>query len=211
MQLRPIYINLDERTDRRALIEEEFARLNITDYIRFPAIKNKNGAIGCLESHIQILEKYDTDAELLWICEDDAQFTVGRETLDKHIQEFVNSPVDILCLGFSSRKDVEYSELFKRSYDNQTTSSYIIKSGFRKVLLEFWKSLLIHIKELKINIHPARAIYYSLDIHHSEYSAADQAWKVLQQEYIFLIPKVHIIIQRAGYSDIENRYVNYNV
>jgi GR25 family glycosyltransferase involved in LPS biosynthesis len=59
MDIIPCYINLNSRSDRRKETENEFEKLNIKDYVRFPAIYNSsNGAIGCLQSHIAILESY---------------------------------------------------------------------------------------------------------------------------------------------------------
>ena len=67
------YINLDYRLDRKILIEREFSNLDI-EFIRIPAILHSNGAIGCLQSHIKVLETCDPDADFIWICEDDIEF-----------------------------------------------------------------------------------------------------------------------------------------
>jgi GR25 family glycosyltransferase involved in LPS biosynthesis len=209
MNLVPYYINLDQRQDRKVLVEKEFERMDIKNAIRVSAIYNSNGAIGCLESHIKILENYEVDSQLLWICEDDIKFCVDRTILDEHIKEFVASSADIMCLGYNSYEDSEYSERFLRSVRTQTTSSYIIKSGFRKILLEFWKSILYSMKTGED--HPMRSEFDKINKRNDAFLVADQSWKILQKDYIFLIPKTRIIIQRGGYSDIEHRYVNYNV
>jgi GR25 family glycosyltransferase involved in LPS biosynthesis len=209
MDLIPCYINLNSRSDRRKETEGEFEKLNIKDYVRFSAIYNSsNGAIGCLQSHIAILESYNIDSDVIWICEDDMQFLVDRPELDRYIKEFLDSSGDILCLGFNSRQATQYSDLLLRTTDTQTTSTYIIKSKFRKVLLDYWKSVLSSI--LNNEEHPAKTVYNSLNIWKGAFEAADQCWKVLQQDHIFLIPNKKLLIQRAGYSDIEHRCVNYN-
>jgi GR25 family glycosyltransferase involved in LPS biosynthesis len=208
MNLIPVYINLDSRFDRRKEIENEFEKLSIKEYVRFPAIYNSSdGAIGCLQSHIKILESYDIDSEVIWICEDDIQFLLDRSELDKYVKEFLDSSGDILCLGFNSRKSVPYSDLLLRTTDTQTTSAYIIKSKFRKVLLDYWKSILNSI--MNNEEHPTKSIYNSLNVSKGLFKAADQCWKVLQQDHIFLIPNKKLLIQRASYSDIERRNVNY--
>ena len=203
------YINLDYRLDRKILIEREFSNLDI-EFIRIPAILHSNGAIGCLQSHIKVLETCDPDADFIWICEDDIEFLVPRANIDKSINAFMKSDGDILCLGFNSRKQSKYSDGFLRTTDNQTTSCYIVKRKFRNILLDFWKSLLNSIETN--TIHPLMDIYLKLDVHKGEnvFNAADQAWKILQKDYKFLIPEKRIAKQRSGYSDIEEKSVNYN-
>ena len=189
-------------------MEREFSNLQINFY-RIPAILNLNGLIGCLQSHIKVLETCEPDAEYLWVCEDDIEFLVTKEELNKSIDNFIKSNGDILCLAFNSRKQTKFSEGFLRTTDNQTTSSYIIKRKFRPILLDFWKSLLNSV-ETK-TIHPLETIFLKLDLHNGENSfhALDQAWKVLQKDYIFLIPEKRIARQRAGYSDIMAKSVDY--
>lgn len=205
----PYYINLDHRNDRRVIVEEEFKKLGIDSFVRFPAIYMPNDGIsGCLASHVKLLETAPND-DALWICEDDIEFKVDKDTLNSYIKEFMNSNADILCLGYASRNHKEYSPLLKRTRDTQTTSSYIIKPTFRKVLHDFWKSVL----EARTNglEHESKKVYLSLPIHNPHYDCADQCWKVLQQSYIFVISKTRCLIQRSDYSDIEKRVVNYGV
>lgn len=206
----PYYINLDHRDDRKILIEEEFKRLNITSFVRVPAIYTPNkGALGCLASHIKALETAAVSSDAIWICEDDIEFKVDRATIDPCIVEFMNSDASILCLGYNSRNEKEYSPLLNHTKDIQTASCYIVKSVFRPILLEFWKSLL---ECRKNNIeHPSKHIYMNLPIIKAEYEVSDQSWKVLQQSYVFVIPKTRCVIQRSSYSDIEKRVVNYGV
>lgn len=206
----PFYINIDHRTDRKECIEEEFKRLNIETYLRIPAIYiPENGAKGCLASHIKVLETASLNDEAIWVCEDDIEFKVDRDTLDAHIKEFMESDADILCLGYNSINEIEYSPLLYHTKDVQTTSCYIIKNKFRNILLEFWRSLYISI-ESGIE-HDSKQIYVNLEIFKNLYETCDQSWKVLQQSYIFVIPKIRCVIQRSSYSDIENRIVDYGM
>jgi len=206
----PYYINLDHRDDRKILIEEEFKKLNIDSFVRVPAIYTPNeGALGCLASHIKALEAAPLTCDAIWICEDDIEFKVDRTTLNSFIVEFMISDASILCLGYNSRYEMEYSPLLKHTKDTQTASCYIVKSAFRHTLLEFWKSVLVfRINKLE---HPYKHIYMKLPINKAEYEVTDQSWKVLQQSYVFVIPKSRCVIQRSSYSDIENRHVNYGV
>jgi glycosyl transferase family 25 len=53
-----IYINLDDREDRRLVMKSFFERGNIPleMVVRFPAIKRSRGALGCAESHMEVLK-----------------------------------------------------------------------------------------------------------------------------------------------------------
>jgi len=61
--MKGFYINLNERVDRMRHFENMKIKYHFLKNIkRFPAIKNKNGAIGCGMSHIEALknlQKYD--------------------------------------------------------------------------------------------------------------------------------------------------------
>ena len=54
-----MYINLQDRKDRKEQITKELGRMNIPEnkIIRIDAVKNKyNGHIGCCKSHIKTLK-----------------------------------------------------------------------------------------------------------------------------------------------------------
>lgn len=223
----PYYINLDHRTDRMDLVRNEFNRLGFCG-IRISAISNTNGALGCIDSHVSILNlRYvpntilETDDETIinmnatpkptatWVCEDDIQFLVDRPTLELYIKEFMESDADILCLGYGSRKDEPYSANLMRSYDLQTTSSYIVKNKFKGTLKDLW-STVSACKHSNID-HPLRPDFNKLKVHKGDFWCADQCWKILQQSHVFVIPKIRCIKQRGGFSDIEKQYVDYGV
>jgi hypothetical protein len=223
----PYYINLEHRTDRNDLVKGEFSRLGFRG-IRIPAISNTDGALGCLDSHVKILNMpyipntlLETDDETVinmnagpkptatWVCEDDVQFLVDRQTLDLYIKEFMESDADILCLGYGSRKDEPYSPHLMRSYDLQTTSSYIIKDKFKNSLKDLWATVSV-CKHNNIN-HPLMSSFKKLKVNKGDFWCADQCWKILQQSHVFVIPKTRCLKQRGGFSDIEKQYVDYGV
>jgi len=207
----PYYINLDHRDDRRATIEDEFKKLQIDTFVRVPAIYTPgDGATGCLASHIKALELASFDNDAVWICEDDMECKVDREILDRCINEFMKSDAVVLCLGYNSRNEQHYSSLLNHTRDVQTTSCYIVKTSFRKVLIDFWKSVLESRKTKRQ--HVSKSFYMTHpSIHKDEYEAADQCWKVLQQSHIFVVPNKHYVIQKMSYSDIRQRVVDYKV
>ena len=223
----PYYINLDHRTDRKDIIRNEFSRLGFCG-IRISAVSNTDGALGCIDSHVKILSSAPAYTPVLegedetvinmiigpkptatWVCEDDIQFLVDRPTLELYIKEFMESDADILCLGYGSRKDEPYSAHLMRSYDLQTTSSYIVKNKFKSTLKDLW-STVSACKHSNIK-HPLQSDFKKLKVHKGDFWCADQCWKILQQSHVFVIPKTRCIKQRGGYSDIEKQYVDYGV
>ncbi len=53
-----VYINLAKRTDRRESIEFQLKKVGVPPekIIRFEAIENENGTLGCTLSHISVME-----------------------------------------------------------------------------------------------------------------------------------------------------------
>ena len=50
-------INLESRSDRLRETEAELAQMGITQWSRFSAVKDSNGALGCALSHAQLMEQ----------------------------------------------------------------------------------------------------------------------------------------------------------
>ena len=87
---------------------------------------------------------------------------------------------------------------------------YIIKKKFRNILLDTWKDALVSRKNNDNKKYEEKL--KSLNIRVCEdYLALDQVWKILQRDYIFVIPKKKVLKQRSGYSDIMGRYVDYGL
>ena len=209
----PIIINLDTREDRLQEITKELSKLNL-NFIRLSASVHINPAIGCIDSHCRVLEDFlKTDNDIVFVCEDDADFKCQRDELDKHIIQFIQSPADVLCLGFYAADPNEYSTLFLRSRDIQNRVSYIVKRNAAQELISVWRKLYVLLLtkgQTKPNNSYA-SLYNNLPIKNkgSDIYRGDQAWKICQQSLIFVIPKKHLVVQRESYSDIEKRVVCY--
>jgi GR25 family glycosyltransferase involved in LPS biosynthesis len=205
-KLIPHVINIEYRTDRFDAIQKEFDRLHLP-YTRVDAIYNKHdGALGCLESHIKALRMAQNQP--IWICEDDCKFLVERHVIDSILETFLNSDAEVLLLGYSDRKHIDYNDVLYRTFDCQTASSYIVKPSFQNKLIDLWESVAV-CRKIKVE-HPLYRKYMSLPLWRGDYYFNDQSWKVLQQDHIFVIPKERCVIQRESYSDIEHKIVNYN-
>jgi hypothetical protein len=190
------YINLNHRIDRKKLIENEFLKLQITHAIRFNAIKNNNGALGCSISHKSIYELVKNSNKLVLICEDDIQFNSSKFYLDKLINDFNNDiRLDVLCLAYSSFLNFSISDDFYITSNTQTMSCYILKPHVIKKFIEIANE----------------SIYGLMNFKNEQTYAIDQVWKKLQYLYVFAIPKIRVASQRKSYSDIKKLEVDYNV
>lgn len=199
--LKGFYINLDERVDRMKHFEHLKVKYDFFKNIqRLSAIKNSNnGAIGCGASHIEALTKllgYDDD--YFMVCEDDLCILN-----DDHFNNFVkdfdkikDKKWDIIVITPSGDEmpGGQVVHNFSRIHNNQTTTAYIIKKTFVPILISNFKESVIGlIKGGNPNTY-----------------AIDQWWKRLQDQYTFGYYKKIYAGQLVGYSNIENKHVNYN-
>ena len=93
-----IYINLDERTDRREIMETQFKKFGITDYERFSAVKPKFNS------------KYN------------------NEFIDNQIEQFLNNKgmVDDLILDISTKYIADFSKEYIKSKSLKNRRKYIL-------------------------------------------------------------------------------------
>jgi hypothetical protein len=136
------YINLDRSVDRRAVMDAQLARLNLTDrYHRFAAVdgdqlgitspKLTAGELGCFASHYQLLRQNLDSAEHLHIIEDDVvlagctapfvQQIVTTAMIEQHDLLFTDMalPVDF---RFYREARIRYERQIRRGADGATTS-----------------------------------------------------------------------------------------
>jgi GR25 family glycosyltransferase involved in LPS biosynthesis len=196
------YINLDERVDRM----KHFENLKLTyDFFtnikRLSAIKNRNGAIGCGMAHIEALTKLlecaDDSDDYFMVCEDDLCI-LHDDNYNNFVKDFnaiKDKPWDIIVITPSGDKmpGLPYHN-FYRIHNNQTTTGYIIKKTFVTILISNFKQ---SVNGLVKGGHPNTYVI-------------DQWWKQLQHQYIFCYYKDIYAGQLVGYSNIENRNINYN-
>jgi glycosyl transferase family 25 len=200
------YINLDHRTDRNDHIISEFTKIKFSNYERFPAIKHEFGALGCALSHLNVLLKFkeNKDFKVGMVLEDDAEFLISREEIDKYINDFIQSDAHVLCLAYNIRNDSisDYSAHLLRSTCVQTLSCCLIKKEILNILID---NFTFASKNLKKHYNKKNKIELIVKF------AIDSTWKSLQKDYIFTIPKVRAAKQYHSYSDIMNCMATYDV
>lgn len=210
------YINLDERTDRMYHFEYMKRKYPFFKKIkRLSAVKNNNGAIGCGMSHIKALAKIvkeycinnnNNNNDYFIVCEDDLCI-LNDSNYNAFVKDFdlIKDKVwDIIVITPRGDKmqDVNFSDAntmtihnnFHRIYNNQTATGYIIKKNFIPILISnFKESTSALVNGENPNIY-----------------AIDQWWKQLQHEYKFYYYSNIYAGQLVGYSNIENKLINYN-
>lgn len=146
-----VYINLENRNDRKKLILEELKKMNAPEHkihkvsgVYIP----KNGHKGCIQSHILALQmalmnKWDTTV----IIEDDAELIISIDEFNKKLSdalsELNNKEWDVLMLCTSNKKvDEKLENEFKHIDKLQHATSgicYIIKKHYIPKLLKLFE------------------------------------------------------------------------
>jgi len=190
------YINLDSRVDRLNEIRWELERMNIEGE-RFSAIKATPGFVGCAESHIAVLKlARDNGLKNVMILEDDFEFLVSKEEFWTDMNNFFKSGTtyDMLLLSYKYVDGKQYNSKLNRIFDAESTAGYIINCYFYDTLIEHWEK----------NTELLRATNNNL------LYAVDMSWKTLMPTRLWFGFANHTGHQRASYSDIVCKHVEYN-
>lgn len=183
-----VYINLAKRQDRN----EHMKKMTETfgdKVLRFDAIQETPGYLGCAQSHIRVLElAIQENWKNVLILEDDAEWN-SLEKNYKRLQALSTRHYDVLLLGGVA----VHKDNTERVYSSQTATSYLIQSHYYPTLLANFKQAYDGLKEKG---------YGSF--------AIDQHWKQLQRvDRWYIVSNPCMIYQRPDYSDIEQQYVDY--
>jgi len=180
-----LYINLDERKDRKQHIEKLFPEAE-----RVIAVKDKCGYIGCVKSHIKCLQlaKIRRYNQVI-ILEDDFKYKNEERFDTMKIPE----KYDMLLLSnLISMKDTEnYDESFDRVFKAQWTSGYCIHQKFYQKLIETFEESLKNLQE-----------------NYCQENYLDVYWNRIFKDHIILKHKKMIGTQlEMDYSNIQNKVI----
>ncbi len=196
-----IYINLENREDRKKLLLDEFKKLGISEDkirkvsgVRIP----KNGHKGCIQSHILALQMAKLNNwETVAIFEDDAELTVDANIFKNMITDAMSvDNWDVIILHGASQSIKEngaikgHPELHYLKHSTQSTG-YIIKNRYYDKLL----NLFIHCNDMMSKDNwetPGSWEGYALD----------QQWNKLVQKDNWIGFKKNLLKQRAINSSI---------
>jgi len=190
------YINLEHRTDRKNETIKELKSFGINNPIRFNAIKNEDGAIGCSKSHLEILKiAKEKNLPYVAIFEDDVKF-INPNLTKRKLNNLLKSDIkwDVILLGGNNFEPyTKINNDFIKVQNCQTTTAYIVKREYYDKFIKHWEEGL------------------NLLIKHNNPSkyACDQYWKLLQKQDNFILLTPLKVTQRESYSDIVKGNVNY--
>lgn len=188
------YISLEARDDRRAELLPEFSRMGLQHALHFVAIKRKNGALGCAESHHAILDGFRQSQRLLMVCEDDISFRLDSRQLLDVVRRFAEDRMlDVLQLDIRTRSKLHsYNEVFNLSNNSNSTGCYILKPHAVDVLRVYFEESITRLRKGQSD----------------RKAAIDVVWtKAQQSKLIFATPIKRVVIHKSGHSDIVGSYM----
>ena len=194
--LHALYINLEERIDRKKKTKKEFKKLNIP-IKRFNAVKLTNGRIGCSMSHIKCLQQAkDNDWDHVLIVEDDIHF-MNPEIFTQQLNKFLSSNIkwDVLLFAGNNLPPYQiFGDFCVKVSRCQTTTGYLVKKHYYDTLIKNMKEgVALLLKE------PEKHFYYAID----------KFWIPLQEKDNWFIITPLSVVQRDDYSNIEMKETNY--
>ena len=208
------YINLDKRTDRKQILEQQLDALNITGVQRFSANSSTNSApLNCKLSHFEIYKKFlSTDYDTLLILEDDCKFLPYLfENIEEVHKNIFSSEFDIFWLGCKNRR---WPKQFKnKCFQVQSvshTQSYIIRRKMCQYIVEKIQNneLGLCIDELLCLVPYGYEVAY--DPHKYRYYDLDSPLDHLPTIFTALCYEKPFTTQYASYSNIVEQDVDYS-
>ena len=199
-----VYINLDNRLDRRTHITHELQKLDLNKECnrhRLSAIrakKNEHKALGCTQSHINsIVMAITNNWPYVLICEDDITF-INPDLFKKQLYSFLDEGHDWEVILLAGNNFPPYEMLPSGTAiltsKCQTTTGYIVRNSYYATLLSNFKESYTLLKNNKNK--------------YSKY-AIDKWWFSLQAHRTWFLIVPLCVVQKEGYSDILCRNTNY--
>ncbi|KKM26889.1 hypothetical protein LCGC14_1580230 [marine sediment metagenome] len=180
--LKVFCINLDDRPDRWAEVQEEVKKIGIT-IERFPAIKHKRGHTGCILSHIEVWKMAKSLGVWMTIEDDILFLSHPKQNLEKAIKQLPDD-WDMLYLGATLNQPLkQVSKNLLRLQRGWTTHGIIYNN--QNGVVDF---ILNGMSDFKV------------DVFLTDY---------VQPKFNCFMCYPMVATQRPGHSDILNHYVSY--
>jgi glycosyl transferase family 25 len=193
-----IYINLENRKDRREQIENELSKIPSDKIIRLDAVYDEHGHLGCSQSHIKALEMaIEGQWKNVLIVEDDAMwnsYDKGYKRLNELIKQ--NPAYDVITLG---NVGASFDKTTGRLESAQTATAYLVNNHYFHILHD---NFVTGYKELsKIRNMSYGDENNKRSLYEQKY-CVDQYWKLLQSRDNWYIVNPALMIQRPSKSSI---------
>jgi GR25 family glycosyltransferase involved in LPS biosynthesis len=196
MNIPILYINLDERNDRREYMEDILKNHKGTklNYTRISAIKDENGWIGCAKSHIKCIDyAKKNNLKSVIILEDDFMFLDNQNFDTMKIPDF-NYDILLLCNHIVQEDQFTYdSDIFNRVYYCHWTSGHLLNHTFYDILKNNLQNGIVELQKNNIMKNYLDHYWNSL-------------WK--NENILCICHKKLFATQREGFSNIQNEYLD---
>ncbi|WP_213135253.1 glycosyltransferase [Citrobacter sp. FP75] len=182
-----VIVNLDSRTDRLALIQQELAQLNFPaeKITRLAASVATNGQTGRRQSHRQALQLAQLKGWKNYLLLEDDSVILKQEkhirVLNSLLNALPNFPWEVVILGGEIKRGNELKSLngMIHARDCNKVCAYLVNSGYYPRLAQ--------------------------QMEHDLSDTVEEQWQPLLREDKWLSCYPSICYQRAGYSDIEKK------
>lgn len=196
-----VYINLRRRSDRNFRIKKQLKNIGIQKdkVIRFNAIEDPFGFIGCAQSHIAVIEMAMTEKwDNVLILEDDFEFSQDvnlASRTNKYFNVLQNVPwsVAFLSANYSVVRTFKNIDCVVKVDKAWCACAYIVNNNYYETLIDNFKQGLDYLQRTKSQHQ------YALDVY----------WHSLMRNHRWLGIYPNIGHQLPDKSDIENRFVDY--
>jgi len=180
-KMKSVVINLEERKDKKKNIINELQNKGI-NYTFFHPVKHENPKRGCLESHLTVIkDAVKNKDKYLFIMEDDCKFIGNIYTMEEPPDDW-----SMIYFGGTVHRVVDNNHKGYSRVHCWTTHAYIINLTNNDLVMDI----------LKAEQYDGEIDRYYLEKIHKKYNA--------------YMCNPMIIIQRDGFSDIENQEVSYD-
>ena len=196
-------INLESRPDRLEHINAVLGSVGISEHNVVKGIPHSCGILGCGLSHaLAVAECIDSNATTCAIFEDDFELVRDPDEAKTAVERFFRTDPpswEVLMLSAhavtpsSPSPEFSHLEIINAAL---TASGYVVHKSFAPTLLRTFMEASYRLSKSNCS--------------QTEY-AHDVLWKKLQQSGKWYALKPLIGKQKASYSDIEKRHVDYNV
>ena len=197
-----VYINLENREDRKKLIKEEMGKMGIPEdkiHKVSGVFIPKNGHKGCVQSHIlalQMAKMNNWDTTL--ILEDDAELNVTEEEFKNKLSNILDflkdKEWDVIMIGKANTVEKENHNDIIKLKSGTTSTGYIIKKHYYNKLLDLF---------IDCNNHMTTDKWGETNKH--EPYALDQKWSELQGKDNWYGFKKDLLKQRNIWSTINDK------
>lgn len=211
----PVFIiNLKERTDRLAYIQEQFSGKKEFEIHLVEACKHKNGRVGLWQSIVKIInEVINGDDDVIIICEDDHTFTehYNKDSLIRNIIEASEQSVELLLGGiggFGNAVPIT-SERYWVDWFCSTQFMVLYRPIFSKILNYEFKDednadgVLSEVTTHKMTLYPFISIQY--DFGYSDVTLLNSKIKGKFAEYFDEADKKMKIYQYANFKFLQKK------